>query len=324
MRNLAHNADSNNMYVYLDMQNAGWVDHTGQLLLDFGQALYHVASKSLPDMGPLPGPADYLDLGTARRSFNSLLLRIHERMTETQRLVLAIDEYELIEQGIKDRRIDPGLLPYLRSINQDYPWLGLIFAGLHTLDEMGHNYWTPFYGQAEYIRVGYLTPKDAFKLITQPHPDFALEYEDALVDEIYRLTFGQPYLVQRLCWELVNRWNDTFLEQGESTPRLLKRGDLDAVLTEDFFRSTGYYFDGVWSNATENEKHLMRILSQCENKSMSREEFMEQATKTGFPAEPGIMDETIELLKQHDIIGGDERGYGFASELMRKWAGQQR
>jgi len=135
-------------------------------------------------------------------------------MRESKRLILAIDEFELIEQGIHDKRIDPGLLPYLRSINQQYWWLGLIFAGLHTLDEMGRDYRSAFYGQAQYIRLGYLAREDALKLITQPHPDFALEYEDELIDEIYRLTFGQPYLVQRLCWDLVNRWNDRFLEKG--------------------------------------------------------------------------------------------------------------
>ena len=64
--------------------------------------------------------------------------------------------------------------------------LALIFGGLHTLEEMGHDYRAAFWGQAEHVRVGYLAREDAWRLITQPHPDFALQYTPRLRDEIYR------------------------------------------------------------------------------------------------------------------------------------------
>jgi hypothetical protein len=195
----------------------------------------------------------------------------------------------------------------------------LIFAGLHTLDEMGHDYQSVFYGQAQYIRLSYLSREDTLKLITQPHPDFSLEYEDHLIDEIFRLTYGQPYLVQRLCWELVNRWNDRLLQIGETLPRVLKLYDLETVLTPEFYQSSGYYFDGVWSNATSHEQTLMQTLSAHESKLLSRKEMMDEATKTGFPSDPHIMDETLKLLMRHDIITGDENGYRFSSELMRRY-----
>ena len=55
LRSLAKNTDANNLYVYLDMQNAGWVEHTGQLLLDFAEAVHKIASNSGLDIGaPLP------------------------------------------------------------------------------------------------------------------------------------------------------------------------------------------------------------------------------------------------------------------------------
>ncbi len=323
LRNLSQNTDLNNLYVYLDMQNAGWIEHTGQLLLDFAEAVHKAVSQSGLDTGPAPDHTDYSGLDTARRSFNTFLDRIDAHMTETKRLILAVDEFELIEQGIREKRIDPGLLRYLRSINQQYPWLGLIFAGLHTLDEMGRDYQSAFYGQAHYLRLGYLSREDALKLITQPHPDFALEYGDALIDEIYRLTFGQPYLVQLLCWELVNRWNDRFLEPGESTPRILKIDDLAPVLTPDFYQGAGYYFEGVWSNATENEQHLMRILATYETHPPSKHELETEAKKSGFPTDPEIMEETLKLLARHDIITETETGPRFASELMRRWVEKQ-
>ncbi|UCH97628.1 MAG: ATP-binding protein, partial [Candidatus Aminicenantes bacterium] len=311
LRSLANRIDSNTLYVYLDMQNVGWVDHTGQLLLDFAEAIHRTAVDAGLQSHP-PKEDSYTNLGTGRRALNALLDKLNPQMTEPKQLVLAVDEFELIETGIQEKRINPGLLPYLRSINQKYQWLGLIFAGLHTLDEMGRDYQSAFYGQAEYLRVGYLDYNDAVQLITQPHPDFALEYAPGLLEEIYGLTSGQPYLIQRLCWELVTRWNERFLKQGESTPRILTPDDLEPVLTPDFFHSAGYYFEGVWSNVTENERTLMRIMAEREKGNWT---IAELADAVGTKD----LEKTIELLLRHDVILEEKGGKRIASELMRRW-----
>lgn len=322
LRSLAKNTDANNLYVYLDLQRSSMIEHTGHLLRDFAAALHKVVVKSCPGLGSFPERADFSGLDAGRRTLDTLLDRIDTHLTESQRLILAIDEFELIENGIHDGKLDQGLLLYLRSINQEYRWLGLIFAGLHTLEEMGHDYQSAFYGQAQYIRVSYLTRDDALKLITQPHPDFSLEYEDVLIDEIYRLTFGQPYLVQLLCWELVTRWNERFLEKGDAIPRVLKLEGLEPVLTPAFYQAAGYYFDGVWGNATKNEQTLLRILARYPN-PLPQKELEAAAINAGFPPDPEIMKKTLKLLSQHDIITESETGIGFAAELMRHWVQQQ-
>ncbi|NIN84948.1 MAG: AAA family ATPase [Candidatus Aminicenantes bacterium] len=323
LRNLSHFTGSNTLYVYLDMQNVGWVDHTGQLLLDFAEAIHRIAAEFGLQTGPPPEETRYTNLGTGRRSLNALLNKLDSQMTEPKRLVLAIDEFELIETGIKEKRIDAGLLPYLRSIHQKYQWLGLIFAGLHTLDEMGHDYKSAFYGQAEYIRVGYMEYNDALRLITQPHPDFALEYTPELREELYRLTAGQPFLIQRLCWELVTRWNERFLKQGETTPRTLTLDDLAPVLTPDFFHSAGYYFDGVWSNVTKNEHTLMRIMAQREKGTWTLAELAKEVETIPSFKETNALEKTMDLLRRHDVIAEEKEGTRIASELLRRWLSQE-
>jgi hypothetical protein len=37
------------------MQNVGWVDHTGQLLLDFAEAIHRAAAEAGLQAGPPPG-----------------------------------------------------------------------------------------------------------------------------------------------------------------------------------------------------------------------------------------------------------------------------
>ena len=211
-----------------------------------------------------------------------------------RRLILAVDEYEIIETGIQDGRIDAAVPNYLRSKTSQYPWLALIFAGLHTLDEMGHDYPLGILGAAEHVRVGYMSHDDAIRLITQPHPDFGLEYAPELREELIRLTHGQPYLLQRLCWELVNRWNERFMKEGVTTPRVLTLDDLAPVLTPDFYQAAGYYFDGVWSQYHRNRSgNSLRLLAGRDGRDLDASEL---TATTGLPE--AAIRASLELLRR--------------------------
>ncbi len=323
LRNLANRHGNEILYVYLDMQYIGLIDHTGQLLLDIAESLHTAAYSAGLDIGPPPEETKFSNMGTGRRALNSLLDKISTHMTHSKRLVLAIDEFEFIETGIQQNKIDPDFLFYLRAINQQYSWLGLIFAGLHTLEEMGADYQSAFYGQAEYIRIGYMAYPDALHLITQPHPDFALEYASELCEELFRLSAGQPYLLQRLCWELVTRWNERFMNIGETTPRTLLLSDLEPILTPDFFQSAGYYFDGIWSNVTENERHLMRILATDGNCPCTLSQLSQAVLSLPSFQDPTTLENTLALLRRHDVIAETPEGLRIPSELMRQWISRQ-
>ena len=104
-------------------------------------------------------------------------------------------------------------------------------------------------GKSEPIHVGYLSYDDALDLIVlSRHPDFALEYAPELRAELYRLTYGQPYLLQRLCWELVERWNERFLRAGRiDAARADRWMSYRLYLPRTFTASADHYFtDGVW------------------------------------------------------------------------------
>lgn len=313
LRHLEATVRPDTLIIYLDMQDVGWVEDTAELLRDFAEAIHRKATEAHLDPGEPPSEQTYPSLDRARRSINKLLDRLDPQLTG-RRLILAIDEFELIEEGIQKGRLDPGVLPWLRSRAQRHRWLGIIFGGLHTLEEMGGDYQKAFFSQTENVRVTYLTRKDFDRLVTQPHPDFALEYAQDLLDEIYRLTHGQPFLVQRLCWELVTRWNERFLDQGETTPRILTLADLDPVLDSDFFKNAEYYFDGVWKNVTEEERQLMTLLA-------TREQPWPKTDLTAAGRED--LASVLSRLSRHDVILETDGEIRFASELMRRWVALQ-
>lgn len=318
LRNLESSAAPGTLFVYLDMQDSSWIDHTGQLLLDLAELIHRKAERAGLAAGPRPRSGDYQTVGSARQSLNALLEGLDGKMDGGRRLILAIDEFELVEDGIARGRIDTGFLPYLRAIHQRYRWLALLFGGLHTLDELGRDYRSAFYGQAQHLRVGYLGHNDAMRLITEPHPDFPLEFTPGLRERLFDLTFGQPYLLQRLCWELVNRWNEQSLVEGERTLPVLTSEHLQAVLNDDFYASADYYFDGVWSNVTQGERDLMSAMSarrgtwDCDQLAAVREQARDR------------FEETVMLLKRHDVVVEEESGIRFASGLMRRWVAERR
>jgi hypothetical protein len=324
LQNMVHRKESNLLSVYISIQNLGKVSHTGQFLLRFAEFIYQVVKKSGLQIGNPPGNDDYIDMGTGCGAFNRLLDKLAPQMAGKKRLILVIDEFEVIEEKIKDKQIDADFLPYLRSLIQQYTWLGIIFAGLHTLEEMGRDYQSAFYSQIEPLRVGFLNRDDAFKLIAFPHPRFTLEYSKELREELYRLTFGQPYLIQRLCWELVTRWNERFFQEGEDTFRELLMDDLPPILTSDFFESAAYYFDGVWENVTENERILMRIMAQRREGTWTLDDLDENAKTHPSFEKFSTLKETIDLLKRHDVILEEGGNVRFAAELMRRWVTEEK
>jgi hypothetical protein len=236
---------------------------------------------------------------------------------------LAIDEFELIEKKINNKQIDVELLTYLQSLIKQYAWLGIIFSGQHTLKEMGRVYRSAFYVQIEYIRVSFLTKEDAFKLISHPHPRFTLEYSPDLMEELYRLTAGQPYLIQRLCWELVTHRNECFFQAGMKALSIITLDDLPSVLTPDFFESAAYYFDGVWDSVTKNERILMGIIAERQEGTWQLDD-LEKAARTYPPLDRfSNLKKTINLLKQHDVICEEGGSVRFTGELMRRWVDEK-
>lgn len=300
-----------------DMQDLIMSDNTAQLLLRFARAVHTAATDGSIDIGPVPNASDYGTTGQASEAFSGLLGRLDSLMIK-RRMLLVVDEYELAEEKIATGKFDADFLRYLRSAAQRHRWLGLLFAGRQTLEDELRQYRAVFYGSAVPVKVSFLSREAALELIRQPSDDFALEYEPALADELYHLTNGQPYLLQRLCWELVNQWNDRFLREGEETPRILTLDDLQALLTpgfyDDFFLQADYYFSGVWGEANPDTRHLLMVLAAREDASLLRAELIESTN-----LEPAATEEAIRSALRHDLIVEENGHFRLAVPLMRQW-----
>jgi hypothetical protein len=252
------------------------------------------------------------------------LLELLDRQLRRRRLVLAIDEFELLQDCIEQGRIEAVALEYLESITESYDWLGLILAGYRTLDEMHWNYRSLFSGRAQSLRVGFLRPEEAHQLITQPgNWGFILEYEPELVEVVYAITYGQPYLIQVLCSELVYNWNEHWqTRQGQLTP-LLKFSDLEPALSQRFFHRARSYFEGVWEQAGPLEQNLMVTVANWQEQNRATDGRIVSIPVGEAHRLSGLVAEDFEValitLARRDFMW-EYKGYlTFGTELMRRW-----
>jgi hypothetical protein len=165
-----------------------------------------------------PSDADLLNL--PYRTFERYLKQVVEALhaTSLQGLIVALDEFEKIEELIEAEKIPKDFMGYLRGLVQMSSKVAFAFAGLHTLEEMTADYFQPFFASVIPIHVGFLQPGATRQILANPDEEFPLDYTPEALDQIYALTAGQPYLVQLVGFQLVRRYND-FVFRARTPPR---------------------------------------------------------------------------------------------------------
>jgi hypothetical protein len=336
LHNLGARFGASTVIVDFNLQRTGLVASTGELLHNLALALYdslpQASARGLAELDESQFTAH-----NAYTAFDRFLKQL-DRVRARWRFIIAVDEFELIEAKIAEGQLEPHLLDFWRGVIQTYPWLIMAFAGLHTLQEMTRDYWHPLYGSVQAIPVSFLGPEDARRLVTQPSPDFPLDYDADAIERIIALTHGQPYLVQLVGHALVTRFNRQTYEEGVERERRFGLADVEAVIaTPEFFRDGDAYFTGVWVQAERSEPPgqtiVLRALAQPAQ--FGSDVKYGQATYGGgrlvaaeeIAHETGLVLENVrralETLARHDVVTQENGRWRFTVELMRRWVAQK-
>jgi len=362
LQNLNQTLGEDTLVANFTMQRAGRVHSTGELLSYLALAIFDTLADAGFGTLPEPEPADYEPNGYP--AFNRFLRQVRQNIFQTssstqpvkkggifsrifggkdqisaaaintrpKRLILTIDEFELIEDAIGDGRVDTEFLDFLRGVIHSEPWLILALAGLHTLEEMTADYWNPLYASVTPVRVTFFTRTATGNLLAKPRDDFPLEFTNAAADRIFELVQGQPYLTQLIAHSLVSNFNQAIVENGQAPSPRFSAKDVDSIVdSAEFFEHGSYYFTGVWGQAEKThpagQTKILTALAR-EDKEVSAPELYASA---GLVLEEGGA--CLETLMQHDVItkkrsgGGMSLGiitppremYDFAVPLMRRW-----
>ena len=274
----------------------------------------------------LPPPADADLLNLPYPTFRRYLKQVAASLKGG--LIIALDEFEKIEELIKAEKIPPDFMGYLRGQVQMSSKIAFALAGLHTLEEMTADYFHPFFSGVIHIPVGFMKLGATRQILANPDQEFLLDYIPEVLDKIHTLTAGQPYLVQLVGFLLVRHYNDTVFEQGRPRNPVFTIDDLDAVINNpELFQKGSGYFGGVWGQAArgaQGQQMILKILAP-HPEGLSLDELKRQISQfvgANSPWLPPQLDEVLETLKRHDVIAEKDGRWQIIVELFRRWVVQ--
>jgi hypothetical protein len=235
--------------IYIDMQNEAYKISASTLLRSIAFSIHRELKKRAIHI-ERPGIKDFNEDPTF--SFNLFLDDI-EPLLGKRKLVILIDEFEVLEQKVQERALDPEILEYLRSLMQHRRCINFLMAGTHTIEQLTAGYWSVFFNIARHHRLKKLSPDAATQLIEQPVKGY-LAYDPFAVRKIRQLTADQPYLIHLACRSLVEHANA--LQKNYITIN-----DVNTVL-DGVIEAGKAHFGWIWEQIALEERLVLSVVSQ--------------------------------------------------------------
>ncbi len=295
--------------VYLSLE--GPLKHEGDLYYPLAFRFWQRFKENLDK----PEKADF-DGDNARVKFDSFLAILNESI-QSSRCVLILDEFEYLYKQLGPLKADETI-KYLRAQIVTYAWLALALVGLSDLNDLRLSYNSSLLGWVG-IRVGFLNHEQVKTILANPPqaPDFPLDFTPEALELIAMHTNGQPYLVQVIGDQLVQRYNQmVFVEQREHSG-IFNEEDVQEILKDpDFYSTAAAYFDGVWEQATKGqpgEVTLLRMLAKNTD-GMDEPNLREVAD-----LDETIFMKSLQALIHHDVLCNKNGRVHYTVPLMYRW-----
>ncbi|NEO27201.1 MAG: AAA family ATPase, partial [Kamptonema sp. SIO4C4] len=313
LRNMAAHSGAEVQVIYINLQRLGAISQgVGEVLM--------AITDELAETLNLDPPTDNDLLTLPKRTFERYLKTILKQLGE-KRLIIALDEFEILETLIEAGQIPSDFLGFLRGMVQLSPKIAFAFAGLHTLEEMTADYFQPFYASVIPLHVSFLKPAATRQILANPDDDFPLDYTGEALDFIHNLTAGQPFLVQLVGFQLVRRYNEQVFEEGRQRDVRFTVEDVEAVINHpDFFRQGRYYFEGVWKQAADGatgQRDILQVLA-TEREGLTLETLTQRLS-----FETATVQEALKTLQRHDVVQEQGGNWRIIVELFRRWVAQR-
>ena len=306
--NAANCLESQVKVAYVNLLNVGNIPQgVGEVMMAISDAISEIVNL------PTPSNADFINLPYP--TFKRYLKQVEANLDAG--LIIALDEFEKIEELIENGKIDRDFIGVLKGLVQMSPKIAFAFAGSHTLEEMTADYFQPFFASVIPIRVGFLERGATHQVLANPDEDFPLDYKREALDLIYDLTAGQPYLLQWVGFQLVRRYNDQVFEMGRSRDRVFTVEDVEEVVNDpEFFKRGRYYFDGVWGQAVQGVSGQQTILRSI---APYPEGLTINAIAQVTAIDEATVTEALNTLKRHDVVRETDGRWHIIVELFRRW-----
>ncbi len=296
LNNLGRLLPSTIVPLFVDLQQSASVERPDGLLSRVASAMSQSASRQRHLT--LPALATQ-DLGSDPYFRFVEWLDAVESALGDNRALLALDEFETLDHAFRTGPLRPEpFLGMLRHLIQHRPRFTVLIAGSHTLDEISQ--WANHLINLQTLRLDYLSDQEARHLIEHPAKRSSFSYEPEAVERILKLTRCHPYLIQLLCYQIVDDKNT----QEPGARRLATVSDVEDAVPSALSRGSLFFY-GVCQRIDAGGVNVLKELaSRGEGGMIDADGFQKQA---------------VAQLLRREIIEPVESGYRFQVELIRRW-----
>lgn len=236
---------------------------------------------------------------------------------QPRRLLLMLDEFDKLQEGIDSGITSPQVPENIRYLLHEYPNLSAIITGSRRLKRLREEYWSALFGIGHRIGISALSLEAARALVTEPVEGKLLYLPEAR-DRIVELCARQPFLIQTLC-------NLVFEYAARSGDRTITPSHIETTANE--MAGDNEHFQTLWGYAATDRRRM--ILAFCEQLAGGDDPVNLALLEVKFE-EAGILvsrrsglGSDLEFLRELELIEldpSDRRGsYTLTIPLMGEW-----
>ncbi|QQE64092.1 hypothetical protein GFS31_07700 [Leptolyngbya sp. BL0902] len=246
-----------------------------------------------------------------------------KRLSPKLKFIIIIDEFDEIPSDLY-RYTDIGntFFHNIRSLSQEGTQIGFILIGGENMQIIRQstdrlNLFSPF--QVDYFDKGKFF-EDFRELIKHPVQD-VLEFSDEAIDEIYKLTEGNPFFTKFICGHLFRKAcdrKDSYISIDEA-----KESIVESIEMLDMVNVNHFWTDGIWEDQPERRDQTQTqrrkfLIAYSEIKRCNRKVEYQEVHQSRILTDVAT-DSMIENFVNRGILINEEGYFRLKPDLFDEW-----
>jgi type I restriction enzyme M protein len=253
--------------------------------------------------------------------FQSYLEELLEELKASSTgIVIMIDEFDKLQEGIDNEVTTPQVPENIRSIIHRYDNFSAILTGSKRLQRLRQEYWSALFGLGIRVGVSELALPNARQLVTVPSIG-QLNFTSESVDLIVEQTGKYPFLIQCLCNKIYD--NAAKLDVRQIDTKFASQAISEFITDNEHFM---YFWSLAGVIPGDSRSQLILFIFAREEKDGNRltsGELLEILIECSIDLSEQLFDKFISYLMELELIERKgERGeqvYSLTTPLLSQW-----
>jgi type I restriction enzyme M protein len=225
-----------------------------------------------------------------------------------KRVVLLLDEFDKIQEGIDNGVTSPQVPENLRSLFHTHNKISAILTGGRRIKHLRESNWSAFYGIGVPISVDALDVKAARRLVVEP-VEGQLVYAENAREHVLDLTSRQPFLIQGLCYRIFEQCVET--KERNVTLRTVEAAASQMVEGNEHFRTM---FDFI---GDKRRRYIACVVNRLSDGSerVTFDRIFEELEKDRISYEASDLADDLNHLQELDVLDLEEHEHGSSYKI---------